>query len=96
MGLGFFELLYQGHDLLEIMQQRSHPTLLGPNSFSHSALYGEIDAAHFWNISVDDWFLKPREARALMTAYARIAPVVEAIGNYDRSQFVRKNPHLFR
>ena len=78
------------------MAQRAHPALIGPNHFSHNRFYDEADAAHYWGIDLDEWVWKSRGARAAMTAYTRLAKVVEAIGSYDRSQFVKHNPHLFK
>lgn len=77
------------------MEHRAHPVLIGPSSLSHNRFYDEVFASHYWGLEPDEWAWKSREARAVMTAFALVAPVVKEIGSYDSAQFVKHNRHLF-
>jgi len=77
------------------MEKKLHPVLAGANPLSHNRFFDEVAAAHYWGIDLDEWGWKTRQARAVMTAYTLVMPVVQAIGDFDRSNFVRQNKQLF-
>lgn len=75
-------MTYNGTPILEV----KHPALSSRTAVRYNAFYQEVDAAEYWGIDIDVFWMLPRDKRAILIAKQQIAGRIAALQAWEERQ----------
>lgn len=75
-------MTYNGTPILEV----KHPAVSSKTAVRYNAFYREIEAAEYWGLDLDVYWMLSREKRATLIAKQQIAGRIAALQGWEERQ----------